>query len=135
MLNSVSEAGCDRMVHDSLGLRGWFSHSPIHRLSKHLLIPSMRVPRNCTERTQPCRMKLAEIRMTLSDHVCKAYMIHVPGRAGILSPVALFLPSHETSFETLWWARASCCEDDGTTWFFSSCGGILELRRDRKSVV
>ena len=89
MLNSVSEAGCDRMVHDSLGLRGWFSHSPIHRLSKHLLIPSMRVPRNCTERSQPCRMKLAEIRMTLSDHVCKAYMIHVPGRAGILSPVAL----------------------------------------------
>ena len=34
-----------------------------------------------------------------------------------------------TSFETLWRARASCCEDDGTTWFFSSCGGILELRR------
>ena len=21
------------------------------------------------------------------------------------------------------------CEDDGTTWFFSSCDGILELRR------
>ena len=29
----------------------------------------------------------------------------------------------------LWRARGSCCEDDGTTWFFSSCGGILELRR------
>ena len=26
-------------------------------------------------------------------------------------------------------ARGSCCEDDGTTWFFLSCGGILELRR------
>ena len=34
-----------------------------------------------------------------------------------------------TSFEMLWRARGSCCEDDGTTWFFSSCGGILELRR------
>ena len=34
-----------------------------------------------------------------------------------------------TSLETLWRARASCCEDDGTTWFFSGCGGILELRR------
>ena len=34
-----------------------------------------------------------------------------------------------TSFETLWRARGSCCEDDGTTWFFLSCGGILELRR------
>ena len=34
-----------------------------------------------------------------------------------------------TSFEMLWRARGSCCEDDGTTWFFSGCGGILELRR------
>ena len=34
-----------------------------------------------------------------------------------------------TSFEMLWRARGSCCEDDGTTWFFLSCGGILELRR------
>src|SRR5574340_1683290 len=25
--------------------------------------------------------------------------------------------------------RASSCDDGGTTWFFSSCGGILELRR------
>ena len=33
-----------------------------------------------------------------------------------------------TSFETLWRARASCCEDDGTTWFFSSCGGFLKLQ-------
>ena len=24
---------------------------------------------------------------------------------------------------------ASSCDDGGTTWFFSSCGGILELRR------
>ena len=34
-----------------------------------------------------------------------------------------------TSLETLWRARGSCCEDDGTTWFFSSCGGILELQQ------
>ena len=26
-------------------------------------------------------------------------------------------------------ARASSCQAVGTTWFFSSCGGILELRR------
>ena len=26
-------------------------------------------------------------------------------------------------------ARASSCQEVGTTWFFSSCGGILELRR------
>ena len=25
--------------------------------------------------------------------------------------------------------RASSCDDEGSTWFFSSCGGILELRR------
>ena len=25
--------------------------------------------------------------------------------------------------------RASSCDDEGTTWFFSSCGRILELRR------
>ena len=34
-----------------------------------------------------------------------------------------------TSLETLEWARASSCDDGGTTWFFSSCGGIFELRR------
>ena len=28
-----------------------------------------------------------------------------------------------------WRARASSCQEVGTTWFFSSCGGILELRR------
>ena len=34
-----------------------------------------------------------------------------------------------TSLETPSRARASCCEDDGTTWFFYCCGGILGLRR------
>ena len=34
-----------------------------------------------------------------------------------------------TSLETLYRVRASSCDDEGTTWFFSSCGGILELRR------
>ena len=27
------------------------------------------------------------------------------------------------------WERASSCDDGGATWFFSSYGGILELRR------
>ena len=33
------------------------------------------------------------------------------------------------SLETPWRARASSCQEVGPTWFFSSCGGILELRR------
>ena len=33
-----------------------------------------------------------------------------------------------TSLDTLYRVRASSCDDEGTTWFFSSCGGILELR-------
>ena len=33
-----------------------------------------------------------------------------------------------TSLEPLSRARASSCQEVGTTWFFSSCGGILELR-------
>ena len=32
-----------------------------------------------------------------------------------------------TSLETPWRARASSWNDWGTTWFFSSCGGIFEL--------
>ena len=36
---------------------------------------------------------------------------------------------HGTSLETLYHIRASTCNDEGTTWFFSSCSGILELRR------
>ena len=32
------------------------------------------------------------------------------------------------SLGTPWRARASSCQEMGTTWFFSSCGGILELR-------
>ena len=31
--------------------------------------------------------------------------------------------------ETLQWERASSRDDGATSWFFSSCGGILELRR------
>ena len=34
-----------------------------------------------------------------------------------------------TTLETLERARASSCDDEGTKCFFSSCGGILELRR------
>ena len=32
-----------------------------------------------------------------------------------------------TSLEKLYQERASSCDDGGTSWFFSSCGGILEL--------
>ena len=35
---------------------------------------------------------------------------------------------HGTSLEMLYHIRASTCNDEGTTWFFSSCSGILELR-------
>ena len=33
------------------------------------------------------------------------------------------------SLETLQQERASSFDDGGTSWFFSSCSGILELRR------
>ena len=33
-----------------------------------------------------------------------------------------------TSLEKLYQERASSCNDGGTSWFFSSCGGILDLR-------
>ena len=35
-----------------------------------------------------------------------------------------------TCLETPSRARASACQEVGTTWFFSSCGGILELQGD-----
>ena len=31
------------------------------------------------------------------------------------------------TLETLQWERASSGDEGGTSWFFSSCGGILEL--------
>ena len=43
--------------------------------------------------------------------------------------VSPFRAEQGTSLETPSRARASSCEELGTTWFFSSCGGILELRR------
>ena len=45
---------------------------------------------------------------------------------GTVSP---FRAEQGTSLETPSRARASSCQEVGTTWFFSSCGGILELRR------
>ena len=45
------------------------------------------------------------------------------------STVSHFKTERGTSLETLSQARASSCDDGGTTWFFSRCGGILELRR------
>ena len=38
-----------------------------------------------------------------------------------------FRAEQGTSLETPWRARASSCQELGTTWFFSSCGRILEL--------
>ena len=43
--------------------------------------------------------------------------------------MAGFRAEQGTSLETPSRARASFCQEVGTTWFFSSCGGILELRR------
>ena len=34
------------------------------------------------------------------------------------------------SLETLQQKKASSRDDGGTSWFFSSCGGILELRQE-----
>ena len=45
------------------------------------------------------------------------------------STVSHFKMERGTSLETLYRIRASSCDDEGPTWFFSSCGGILELRR------
>ena len=53
--------------------------------------------------------------------------VGVAGRlSGTVSP---FRAEQGTSLETPWRARASSCQEVGSTWFFSSCGGILELRR------
>ena len=38
-----------------------------------------------------------------------------------------FMRKHGISLETLQWERASSCNDGGTSWFFSSYRGILEL--------
>ena len=54
--------------------------------------------------------------------------------AGRLScSVAYFREEQGTSLETPWRGSASSCEDVGTTWCFSSCGGILELRQGSHS--
>ena len=46
----------------------------------------------------------------------------------MFSTVSNFKREHGISLETLQWERASSGDDGGTSWFFSSCGGILELR-------
>ena len=52
------------------------------------------------------------------------------GVAGRLSgTVSPFRAEQGTSLETPSRARASSCKEVRTTWFFSSCGGILVLRR------
>ena len=53
-------------------------------------------------------------------------LLGVSGRlSGTVSP---FREEQGSSLETPWRARASSCQDVGTTWLFSSCGGILDLR-------
>ena len=47
----------------------------------------------------------------------------------VSSTVSKFKREHGISLEMLQWERASSQDDRGTSWFFSSCGGILELRR------
>ena len=51
------------------------------------------------------------------------------GASKVPSTVSTSNSSRGTSPETLERERASSCDDGGTTWFFSSCGGIHELRR------
>ena len=63
----------------------------------------------------------------LSGKVRVGGPLGVAGRlSGTLSP---FRAEQGTSLVTPWRARASSCQEVGTTWFFSSCGGILELQR------
>ena len=56
-----------------------------------------------------------------------------PGTFGVASRVQSTVSHFKTErgsfLETQWQARASSWDDVGNTWFFSSCGGILELRR------
>ena len=60
-------------------------------------------------------------------------ILGVAGRlSGTVSP---FRAEQGTSLETPWRARASSCQEVGTTWFFSSCGGNLKLRRGSQAIV
>ena len=47
----------------------------------------------------------------------------------VSSTISNFKRDRGISLETLEWERASSRDDGETSWFFSSCGGILELRR------
>ena len=57
---------------------------------------------------------------------------HVGIESRVSSTVSPFRVEQGTSLETPSRARASSSQAVGTTWFFSSCGGILELRRGLK---
>ena len=45
------------------------------------------------------------------------------------STISNFKRERGISLEMLHWERASSRDDGGTSWFFSSCGGILELQQ------
>ena len=72
-----------------------------------------------------------------SDEVVQGTSVFPSSKTGIWGTfeVASRVPSifshvkkeRGTSLETLYRLRASSCDDEGTTWFFSSCGRILEL--------
>ena len=51
------------------------------------------------------------------------------GRIKGANTVSHFKMERGTYLQMLLRARASSCDDEGTTWFFSSCRAILELRR------
>ena len=48
------------------------------------------------------------------------------------STVANFKRERGISLEMLQWETASTRDDGGTSWFFLSCSGILELRREHR---
>ena len=45
------------------------------------------------------------------------------------STVSTFKGERGIALEMLHWKKASSRDDRGTSWFFSSCSGILELRQ------
>ena len=62
-----------------------------------------------------------------SREPCVSVNLGVAGR--LSATVSPFRAEEGTSLETPSRARASSCQEVGTPWFFSSCGGNLELRR------